>query len=573
MSWFNRYIVGAIAPGWALHRERKQRGLRAFYEATEPSRLRKGRTGASANVTNGRSATKLVNMARHLEENLDIASGALDVLVANTVGSGILPEPLVETKDGEPAEDFNQGLLRLYDDWIHSPEVTGQHDMYSLQRLVARSWYRDGEVFGQRLIGTVPGLKHGTVLPYSLEAFECDFVPYELTDSTKGVRQGIQLDRWGKPTGYHCYVNHPHDNGTSLRFDTRLVPGDRMLHVKMVKRLHQLRGITVFAPTLTRFDDIKEIDENERVAARVAAAMSAYIKKGLPEEYTAPQLNPDGTVKLREMEFIPGTIFDDLLPGEDVGTITTTRPNNALIPFRDSQLRSAAAGLMQSYSSLSKNYNGTYSAQRQELVEQFNIYRALSGQFVFRWCQPVWDGFIDSVLASGALKVDGIDLATIYNASHTAPPMPWIDPEKEVQASILAEEHLYESKSNIIRRRGGNPDQVYREIQRDKLSISRRELSQSSADEGSQSKVDAYGVSVRAGAITPQLEDEDQFRKEMGLPPMSEDAKRAWLEDKGIRRPVTLKGAGEHKDSGEAPEGDDVPAASATFEFRQRANR
>ena len=54
------------------------------------------------------------------------------------------------------------------------------------------------------------------------------------------------------------------------------------------------------------------------------------------------------------------------------------------------------------------------------------------------------------------------------------------------------------------------------------------------------SKFDAYGVAVRAGAITPEIEDEASFRKEAGLPAMSQAVKGAWKEDKGFRRPITL---------------------------------
>jgi len=54
------------------------------------------------------------------------------------------------------------------------------------------------------------------------------------------------------------------------------------------------------------------------------------------------------------------------------------------------------------------------------------------------------------------------------------------------------------------------------------------------------SKFDAYGVAVRAGAITPEREDEAAFRKEAGLPPMSAAVLGAWVEDKGFRRPITL---------------------------------
>lgn len=475
MGWFNRYVIGEISPKWALARERYARGLKAYYEATEPSRLRKNRQrGGSADVVNDRGGTKLRDMGRHLEENLDIASGILDVLVSNTVGTGIMPEPLVETTDGDPAEDFNLALMKLYDLWLYECEVTRQYDKYSLERLVARSWFRDGECFGQRIIGTAPGLKHSTVLPFSLQAFEADYVPYDLDDPIKGLRQGIEHDKWGRATRFHVYKHHPGDRMFGGNTELTTLDAERVMHLKMVKRLHQTRGVTVFGPALARLDDIKEIDESERVAARVAAMMAAFVKKGTPDLYTAPSLNPDGTVLHREMEMMPGMFFDGLQPGEDIGTIASNRPNNALIDFRDSQLRSAAAGVGASYSSVSKNYNGTYSAQRQELVEQFGTYRALSTHFIYRWSQPVWDGFIDAVLASGAIEVGAnVDRETIYNVSHTAPSMPWIDPESEGNAQALAEDRGWESKSGTIRKRNGNPSQVRREIQRDKQEDAR----------------------------------------------------------------------------------------------------
>ncbi len=59
--------------------------------------------------------------------------------------------------------------------------------------------------------------------------------------------------------------------------------------------------------------------------------------------------------------------------------------------------------------------------------------------------------------------------------------------------------------------------------------------------ESIKSKFDAYGVGVRAGAITPQLDDELSLREEAGLPPASDAVKTAWKEDQGFRRPITLK--------------------------------
>jgi hypothetical protein len=58
--------------------------------------------------------------------------------------------------------------------------------------------------------------------------------------------------------------------------------------------------------------------------------------------------------------------------------------------------------------------------------------------------------------------------------------------------------------------------------------------------ENLKAKFDAYGVAVRAGAITPSELDEIEFRKSANLPAMSPAVKGAWKEDKGFRRPITL---------------------------------
>lgn len=473
MKWFEQTLA-AISPQWAMNRQLARQRLKVlgFYEAAEPSRYHKQRRDArSANAQNERAAMSIRDQARHLDQNFDIASGALDTLVANTIGSGISPEPQVRLVGGEPAEEVNQQILDLWDDWIYAPEVTRQFDYWSLQQITARSWFRDGDVFTQRITGTIPGLDHGTIVPYSLEALESDFVPIDYTDRANGIIQGVEVDAWGKPRAYHCYKTHPGERWTT-KSEAKRVPAANMLHLKQVKRLHQMRGISLFATVLNRADDLKEIDESERVAARVAAAFAMYIRKGTPEQYEPA--DADSTDGRRSMELVPGMIVDDLKEGEDIGSIDPKRPNNALIPFRDSQLRSFSAGIRAGYSSLSKNYNGTYSAQRQELVEQHVLYRTISYGFVFRYAQPVYDGFIDAALISGNLRLPGnVDRTSVYNASHALPPLPWIDPQKEINAAVMAIEAGLKSRSRVIRERGDNPDQVNRELQRDQAEAER----------------------------------------------------------------------------------------------------
>lgn len=53
--------------------------------------------------------------------------------------------------------------------------------------------------------------------------------------------------------------------------------------------------------------------------------------------------------------------------------------------------------------------------------------------------------------------------------------------------------------------------------------------------------IDAYGVGVRAGVITPCAEDEAAFRELLGLPAMPQSVKADWEDSDGIRRPITLQ--------------------------------
>ena len=50
-----------------------------------------------------------------------------------------------------------------------------------------------------------------------------------------------------------------------------------------------------------------------------------------------------------------------------------------------------------------------------------------------------------------------------------------------------------------------------------------------------------YGVAVRAGVITPQVEDEKSIRRGAGLPEMSAEAVELWGDQGGVRQPITLQ--------------------------------
>lgn len=464
MGFLDRLLAGTF-PDYQMRRLRAMQITNA-YEAAKPTRTHRAtRESRGPNQPVGEAAKSLRDQVRYLEQNTDIVNGALDVLVSNTVGLGIRPEFALKKRDGSLHEEANQLLAALWTEWSRYPEVTGEFDEFAAQRLTARSLYRDGEVFLQHIVGPSRVLNHNTRVLYSYELIDADMVPIEpaLGGTAARVLQGVELNDWGRAVAYYVYRDIPNDvlrgnrfNG-ALTAEAKRVSADNMTHLKISRRIRQVRGVSIFASVLKRLADIEEIDETERVAARIAAAMAAYIKKGEPMVYQSPA----GGREKRELQFEPGMVFDDLEPGEDVGTIVSNRPNNALIPFRAEQLRSAAGGIGTSYSSLSKNYNGTYSAQRQEMVEQRVIYGTMWSYFVERCERPKQHRFIDTVLLQPQLfRFDDIDPASIYDCTFSQPAMPWIQPLQEANAYQALYDLGVTTRSDIIRSRGQEPREV-----------------------------------------------------------------------------------------------------------------
>ncbi len=455
-------LIAYLAPGAALRR-RAARAVLAHYEAGEPSRLRKfHRERGSQNELVQRGAAAVRAQARHLARNHDIARGALRVMVNNIVGpKGVGVDPQPRRRDGTIHQEYARDLLEAWRDWKRRPEVTHRMPWTRMQRALAWSWLRDGEVFGQMITGVRADLDHGSRVPFSIEAFEADWVPMDFNDDARGIVQGVERNAWGKPRAVHVLRQPANRIGMPYTRNTVRIPWDRVLHIATLDHIGQVRGVSEFASIITRLEDIKDYEESERVAAKIAAMLTAYVRKGSPDIYQ-PSETP---APPREIKLQPGTIIDDLGVGEEIDLVDSKRPNPNLITFRQGQLRAVAAGLGASYSSVSRDYNGTYSAQRQELVEQWVHYACLTDDMVGELQQPVWEEFVRACHLSRVVPIPrDVVAGTEDDAMYIAAAMPWIDPVREATAWKVLIETGLASEIEAIRRRGQNPLDVLEQM-------------------------------------------------------------------------------------------------------------
>ena len=155
-------------------------------------------------------------------------------------------------------------------------------------------------------------------------------------------------------------------------------------------------------------------------------------------------------------------IFDELAPGEDLGMVESNRPNVHLYEFRNGQLRAVAAGTRGSYSSIARDYNGSYSSQRQELVEGYEGYGVLQQWFVGQYSRPVYRAWLEQAIPFLEIPPD-VDMSTLFNATYLGPVMPWIDPVKEAAAWRAILRGGAGTEAEWIRARGQSPQEVKRQ--------------------------------------------------------------------------------------------------------------
>lgn len=471
-------LIERFFPGWALSRQVarvKLQQIDRLYNAAQGSNVRVSPPqSVSGNASVDHAQGKLRDWARHLDENHDMTKRALDIVSTQMTHQTVVP--MMTDRSGIAIESLNRAVADQWTRWQKVADSTGEMHFTDLSELCGRSVARDGECFAVMLEGETP-------LSLKVKAFEADFVPFDAipTDTQRaGIRtiHGVDVDDEDRRVRYWFYREHPEDT-TSIRVLTQdliPVPADITLHPRIVNRLGQIRGVSALASALTRIADISEYETSENAAAKVASAIAIQITR-------APDFAPTDTINTdsgaRQLELQPGMILDNLQAGEKMEVVDTSRPNPELTNFRASQLRAAAAGIGVSYSSMTRDYSGTYSSQRQELVESTNDYRKLQGYWRRVFIEPIYTRFVMALIRAvseqpnafpAALRFGRVQPMTLFDFDTIPPAMPWIDPQKEANANQIELEMRTESRHGLMRRRGLDPRRVDQEIEADDMA-------------------------------------------------------------------------------------------------------
>lgn len=436
---------------------------------------------ADGSLTNAHG--NLRTWGRYLDENHDIATGALDILCREIVGRGWSIEPMVLSRTGVPLESVNDSIREVFETFSRAPTVERDIDFNTAAWLSCRSWLRDGDMFARHITSGYPFRFREA--PYKLQLLESEMCPWSLFNDQPNVVMGVQKGEWGEPVAYHFYREHPGSVISPLGLigaagafvdlaDTLTVEAAEVTHLKFSRRLMQTRGVTIFHSAIRRLEDMKDFEESEQIAAKMCADGVYKVTRSPDADFDPADL--DANTSERNFYVQSGMVFDNLAPGEDIESLTHARPNPELTAFRTAMGRAAAAGIGVNASDMLRDYAGTYSSQRQELVSHRPQIEYMQNQFRGAFLQPIYERLVMAAVRAGMIEIDGsMDPLTLTKAAYFGPQMIWIDPKAEAAAAQIEIDLGIETRTGLIRRRGRNPRDIQTQLEVEAMSDDERE--------------------------------------------------------------------------------------------------
>lgn len=405
---------------------------------------------------------KLRGRSRDLEQNNDYARKFLSMVETNVVGhSGfsLFCEP--PTPKGTVDRLDAARLETEFWKWATDCEVTGL-SFVELQRLFIRTVARDGEVLVRDVARGTFGYQMQLIDPQRLDDQYSD----DLVSGNK-VRMGVEYDAIGAVHAYWLTETDAADprNAATLGGRKRVrVPAAECRLYFPRQSIGQLRGIPMMSSALLRMQMLGGYEEAAVVAARVGAAKLGALKS--QDGDISGMGEPSGADTMIDGE--PGS-FINLPPGTELQAWNPDYPHQQFGEFVRACLRGISSGLGVSYATLANDLeNVNYSSIRAGVLEEREVWKALQGWMIDAFLVPMFGKWLRFALVSGQLDPLPVSRYDKF-ATHRwqGRRWDWVDPEKDMNANILAIQYGLKSRKEIVAEQGRDLADVWSDLEQE----------------------------------------------------------------------------------------------------------
>lgn len=416
----------------------------------------------SADATLLGKLSAMRSRSRDLERNNEWARGFFRTLENNVIGeNGISLQMRVRDPGKETFDEIaNDKIETAWWQWGRKGNcsVCKRHSWRDLQRLIVRSLARDGEIL-IRKVRRRDGLR--------LQLIEADLLDESANfraDNGNEVRFGVECDGDRMPVAYHLLGRHPGDGQFGSSKSERIrVPADEIIHLFLSERPDQSRGVPWLVASMQGMKMLDGYAEAELVAARTGAAKMGFFTKKTPDGWDG-EVDGDGNLS---MDASPGTI-EELPAGVEFKEWSTDHPNSGYGDFVKSRLRGIATSLGISYNTLASDLEGVnYSSIRAGLIEEREVWKAIQRFLIEHCAEDIFTEWLSLELLSGRLGLPFEKMWKFNVPEFQGKRWAWVDPKKDMEASILGIRSGQTSLRKVVSENGGDIYDVLRSIKAD----------------------------------------------------------------------------------------------------------
>jgi len=238
---------------------------------------------------------ELIRRSRAFERDNALVNRLADLFEEFTVG----PTGL-QLISASADEAWKARATASFETWSQEPDLISSHDLATLEKVCARTWFIDGEIFIVKTRTDDPRRNRARV--QLLESHRIETPTAMRTEEGKSVTDGVAISPVGRPIGY--YVR----DGDGAEASYRRIDAANVIHIFRPGRTGQYRGLPFLSPVLNDLTDLDDLQNLEMQCAKEAARIANVIKN------KAGELNP---AMLRRARMSTGTI-------DSLGNASTT---------------------------------------------------------------------------------------------------------------------------------------------------------------------------------------------------------------------------------------------------------
>lgn len=408
------------------------------------------------------------NRSRTLFQNNDYARRFGRMVQANIVGSNgfsLMVRALGNT--GQPDKTDSDAVEAGFRKWSAAGvcDVSGRHSFAALCRILVETAARDGEFLVRKVLDKSAGNKFGFALQL-LDPARID-TSYNV-EAVNGNRiiMGVEVNTFRRPVAYHLLTTNPGDSAQRVR---ERVPADEVYHGFLASDAEQVRGVPWSHSTMLTLHNLSEFENSALLAARKGADTLGFFVSPNGEPPTPDAMGAEDEPIVVS---VPGS-YDTLPEGYDFKPYDSRYPDAILAAFSKYFLRRIASGWNVAYHNLANDLEGVnFSSIRSGTLDERDHWMALQAWFVDAFLTPVYLDWLRAALLKNALVTQfGSPLPSAKFDKYAAHGWQgrrwqWVDPLKDITASIDAINAGLASPMSIAAQQGVDVEDVLDDIAR-----------------------------------------------------------------------------------------------------------